>query len=57
MLAPQRTVDEPGLRVLHRLVTTYGTPHAVAFFRCLTDLALLVLQSSYDPPVLLECSM
>jgi hypothetical protein len=36
VLAPECIADEPGLRVLHRRVTSYGTPHAVAIFRCVS---------------------
>jgi secreted Zn-dependent insulinase-like peptidase len=32
--APECLVEAPGLRVLHKAVTAYGTPHAVALFRC-----------------------
>jgi hypothetical protein len=31
--APECIVEAPGLRVLHKAVTEFGTPHAVALFR------------------------
>lgn len=32
--APELLVDVPGTRVFHKLVTAFGTPRAVAMFRC-----------------------
>lgn len=46
VLAPECLLDEPGLRVLHRSVTTYKTPHAVALFR---SAALPVCPSRWTP--------
>lgn len=37
VIAPDRIMDAPGTLLFHKLVTSYGTPRAVALFKCGTS--------------------